>query len=85
MRHRLAGRVRQPYARVDYIPQSGTKNLAKAFVSDYNKEKSAGYVVFVFFPIKAVAWLCRQTKHTLLHVQIVQILRYRVHIGVEMK
>jgi hypothetical protein len=45
--------------------QSGTKNLAKEFVSDYSKEKSAGYVVFVFFPIKAVAWLCRQTKQYL--------------------
>jgi hypothetical protein len=26
--HRLAGQVRHPYAGVDYIPQSGTKNFA---------------------------------------------------------
>ncbi len=29
----LAGPVRQPYARVDYIPQSGTKNLVTELLS----------------------------------------------------
>ncbi len=38
--HRLAGRILQPYARVDYIPQSGTKNLAIGFITNFKFVKS---------------------------------------------
>ncbi len=34
------GPVRQPYARVDYIPQSGTKNLASGSLPDIYVKKA---------------------------------------------
>ncbi len=40
---RRAGAVRQPYARVDFIPQSGTKNLATVYMTTiYNITCKAG-------------------------------------------
>jgi hypothetical protein len=47
--------VRQPYARVNYIPQSGTKNLATGHQERvYSIEENPGFIppFFILHPVK---------------------------------
>ncbi len=61
---RLAGcMVGQPYARVNYIPQPGTKNLATGHQERvYSKEENPGFIPPFFILHLVKGFLCREPE-----------------------